>query len=50
MTVNKSYSKEFKEKILKSLQPPENKTVAQVALNPTKEMDEILLKKMRQLS
>lgn len=31
MTVNKSYSKEFKEKILKSLQPPENKTVAQVA-------------------
>lgn len=31
MTVNKSYSKEFKEKILQSLQPPESKTVPQVA-------------------
>lgn len=31
MTVNKSYTKEYKEKILKSLQPPENKTVPQVA-------------------
>lgn len=31
MTVNKNYTKEFKERILKSLQPPENKTVPQVA-------------------
>lgn len=31
MMINKSYSKEFKERILKSLQPPENKTVPQVA-------------------
>jgi transposase len=31
MTVNKSYTKECKEKIIKSLQPPENRTVPQVA-------------------
>lgn len=31
MTVNKRYPKELKERILKSLQPPENKTVPQVA-------------------
>jgi len=31
MTVNRSYSTELKEKIIKSLQPPENKTVPQVA-------------------
>ena len=31
LTTNKSYTKEYKEKILKSLQPPENKTVPQVA-------------------
>ncbi len=30
MTVNKTYSEEFIERILKKLQPPENKKVAQV--------------------
>ncbi len=31
MTTNRTYTKEYKERVLKSLQPPESKTVAQVA-------------------
>lgn len=31
MTENKRYTKEYKERILKRLQPPENKTIPQVA-------------------